>query len=427
MCALRINANQAYSMLDEGKEASIDSQEPETKKKNRKKQHRKVRFSDRMTTRNRKQKSPKSNEKGSQPQREDVYWEIEDILDERLAPGGIQEVLIKWKGWSSKHNSWEPVSHLNDDLEKVLATLEKEKEDKKERAEKCKQQKKKIKKQKPYKPKSDEDDLYVIQDILDEKVENGQTYYYIKWAGFSDEWNSWEPRKNLVASNIAALKKRIKYEKQNHKPALGEENQSGVHIPLTRLREAQITAEKTLSEGSKAPEKENNERMLAEEDINSSDLAEEKIGESDDGSAGNTPWMTLRERQRELREKKEQLKLKEMLLEEELLLLKRGMTSEDILTKRFDMPESYFNDEDKRHGPEDKDFYDHRIDSHRCDEDGQIEALKVVATSKEELLGAPIVFWCDIADAREKFAQETMEYLLDLKSEMCLTQKFKLD
>ncbi|EEB08746.1 chromodomain protein Chp1 [Schizosaccharomyces japonicus yFS275] len=47
-------------------------------------------------------------------------------------------------------------------------------------------------------------DVYEVEHILDEKTdENGNTLYYIKWAGY--EWydNTWEPEANLVGADLA--------------------------------------------------------------------------------------------------------------------------------------------------------------------------------------------------------------------------------
>jgi len=38
-----------------------------------------------------------------------------------------------------------------------------------------------------------------VQTILDQRVtENGSKQYLIRWAGFSQEYDSWEPEGNLI-------------------------------------------------------------------------------------------------------------------------------------------------------------------------------------------------------------------------------------
>lgn len=43
----------------------------------------------------------------------------------------------------------------------------------------------------------DHSSVYSVEKVLDKKVENGRTFYLIKWLNYSDEHNSWEPKKNL--------------------------------------------------------------------------------------------------------------------------------------------------------------------------------------------------------------------------------------
>ena len=38
-------------------------------------------------------------------------YEVEQILDSHVGDNGL-EYLIKWKGYSDKHNSWEPASNI---------------------------------------------------------------------------------------------------------------------------------------------------------------------------------------------------------------------------------------------------------------------------------------------------------------------------
>ena len=39
-------------------------------------------------------------------------WEVEQILDERKQ-GQTQQYLVQWKGYSSAHDSWEPIAGIN--------------------------------------------------------------------------------------------------------------------------------------------------------------------------------------------------------------------------------------------------------------------------------------------------------------------------
>jgi len=43
----------------------------------------------------------------------DDVFEVENILAERKRKG-LREFLVKWRGWNSEFNSWEPECHFLD-------------------------------------------------------------------------------------------------------------------------------------------------------------------------------------------------------------------------------------------------------------------------------------------------------------------------
>ena len=52
-------------------------------------------------------------------------------------------------------------------------------------------------------------DTYIVESIKDKKTENRKDYYLIKWVGFTEEHNTWEPSKTLDGSKELKDMKRL--------------------------------------------------------------------------------------------------------------------------------------------------------------------------------------------------------------------------
>ena len=52
--------------------------------------------------------------------------------------------------------------------------------------------------------KYDSQDEYVVESIVDKRISNNIVEYRVKWRGYTDEENTWEPAVNLDCSDLKA-------------------------------------------------------------------------------------------------------------------------------------------------------------------------------------------------------------------------------
>ncbi|XP_050056604.1 chromobox protein homolog 5-like isoform X2 [Aphis gossypii] len=143
----------------------------------------------------------RSEENENQDHSSILQYPVEKILHKRTKKGKV-EYLLKWQGFNEFHNSWEPQKNLKCD--KLIKNY----------AHKLKQ-------------KSEENQnqavssiiQYPIEKILHKRTKKGKVEYLVKWQGFNEFHNSWEPQKNLNCDElIENFDVKVKKENKKNQP-----------------------------------------------------------------------------------------------------------------------------------------------------------------------------------------------------------------
>ena len=50
--------------------------------------------------------------------------------------------------------------------------------------------------------KAIEEEVYSVERIINKKITNNKVYYYLKWHGYPESENTWEPEENLNCPNL---------------------------------------------------------------------------------------------------------------------------------------------------------------------------------------------------------------------------------
>nr|XP_040575376.1 chromobox protein homolog 1-like [Lepeophtheirus salmonis] len=66
---------------------------------------------------------------------------------------------------------------------------------------------------------------YIVDHIIDKRIRNGKTEYYLGWKGYGSKGNTWEPQKNLNCPKFEKkFKAKIEKKDANGSPSIGSPN-----------------------------------------------------------------------------------------------------------------------------------------------------------------------------------------------------------
>jgi len=182
-----------------------------------------------------KQQKLKEQKRKSNEAQDDDEYEVEMIVDMRLT-NGVKEYLVKWKGWENiQDRTWEPEESLSGskklvmDFEKEIGNKSKPEKSSKpskrksdfymenpkkqslnKSAKTSKQKREETSKKDKKLVEEMEETEYEVEKIVDHQELDGEIQYLVKWKNWSSDDNTWEPKENLVGSELIIAK----YEKE---------------------------------------------------------------------------------------------------------------------------------------------------------------------------------------------------------------------
>ena len=147
---------------------------------------------------------------------EQEKYVIEKILDMRFKGfRRSRKYLVKWKGFGNEQNTWESRQRIPS---KLIESFEEEQRIKNQSLQTG-----------PNGNQNElEEKLYVIEKLLDKRyVWNIRCQYLVKWKGYENEHNTWEPKASLPRKVVNRFEKELQNERRAMRNKLREDGKQG--------------------------------------------------------------------------------------------------------------------------------------------------------------------------------------------------------
>jgi hypothetical protein len=167
-------------------------------------------------------------ENSSEPEPE--IYTVENVL-RRKANGSNVSYLLKWKGYPSNQNTWEPsenVKHL--DLIKLFE------EDREQNLGNSNSKSKSFRKS--YSDAIGK--IWDVEEVVKKRVKKDEIEYFLKWKGLEDVYNTWEPRKSVKHDNVVK-----QFEAEERKSLKAKKRKQSVKLEKVDNENSEISPKKS--------------------------------------------------------------------------------------------------------------------------------------------------------------------------------------